>query len=151
MPEEPFIPTTPGYMPGSTLDPFFRDQMDARRSMWRRTPDAEYPDGYLGTIVDRRQDRLLEAVKGQLNRKVYDRGVHKGEKIDQSDYFWPDELDPWRGLRAVAAGVRQAPAMTLAERLLVNDGKSLPYGNAAVALLDPKRQAQLVALAPRYR
>jgi hypothetical protein len=136
---------------GSFMDPVFRDQMDARRSMWRRTPDAEYPDGYLGTITSRRKDRLIEAIGKQMNRKVYDRGVHKGERIDQSDYFWPADQDPMRGLAAVAYGVRQAPIQTVPERMMVNDGKSLPYDNAAYVVLDPKRRDQLARLSPRYR
>jgi hypothetical protein len=133
------------------MDPVWRDQMDARRSMWRRTPEAEYPDGYLGTIQGRRRDRLIEAIGKQMNRKVYDRGVHKGERIDQSDYFWPADQDPMRGLAAVAYGVRQAPIQTVPERMMVNDGKSLPYDNAAYVVLDPKRRDQLARLSPRYR
>jgi hypothetical protein len=136
---------------GSFMDPVFRDQMDARRSMWRRTPDAEYPDGYLGTITSRRKDRLIEAIGKQMNRKVYDRGVHKGERIDQSDYFWPGDQDPMRGLVAQAEGRRQAPIQTVPERMIVNDGKALPYDNAAMVVLDPKRQHQLTRLSPRYR
>lgn len=136
---------------GSFMDPVFRDQMDARRSMWRRTPDAEYPDGYLGTITGRRNDRLIKAIGKQMNRRVYDRGVHKGERIDQSDYFWPDDQQPMRGLMALAEGRRQAPLQTVPERMLVNDGKSLPYDNAAMVVLDPNRRDQLKRLSPRYR
>lgn len=141
----------PSQASGSFMDPVFRDQMDARRSMWRRTPDAEYPDGYLGTIVGRRQDRLLKAIGKQMNRRVYDRGVHKGERIDQSDYFWPGDQHPMRGLVAQAEGRRQAPIQTVPERMLVNDGKSLPYDNAALVLLDPNRRDQLKRLSPRWK
>lgn len=137
---------------GSFMDPVFRDQMDARRSMWRRTPSAEYPDGYLGTTYkSRREDRLVKAIGKQMNRRVYDRGVHKGERIDQSDYFWPEDQQPMRGLQYQAAGMRQAPLQTATEKLLVNDGKSLPYDNAAMVILDPKRQGQLRHLRPRWK
>jgi hypothetical protein len=136
---------------GSFMDPVWRDQMDARRSMWRRTPEAEYPDGYLGTITGRRQDRLIQAIGKQMNRRVYDRGVHKGERIDQSDYFWPADQDPMRGLAAQAYGVRQVPIQTVPERMIVNDGKALPYDNAALVVLDPNRRDQLKRLSPRFR
>lgn len=86
-----------------------------------------------------------------MNRKVYDRGVHKGERIDQSDYFWPDDQQPMRGLAAVAYGYRQAPIQTVPERMLVNDGKSLPYDNAALVVLDPHRRDQLKRLSPRWK
>lgn len=39
----------PYTVPGTTYagdmipQPFFRDDLDASRSMWRRTPEAEYP------------------------------------------------------------------------------------------------------------
>lgn len=133
------------------MDPVWRDQMDARRSMWRRTPDAEYPDGYLGTIQSRRRDRLIEAIGKQMNRKVYDRGVHKGERIDQSDYFWPGDQDPMRGLYAQAEGRRQAPIQTVPERMIVNDGKGLPFDGSALVVLDPRRRDQLKRLSPRWK
>ena len=72
--------------------PFFRDGLDFLRS-GARTPEANYPDGYLGTIQTRRGDRLLENLQRRQNERSYTRGVHKGERIDQSDYFWPDDFD----------------------------------------------------------
>src|SRR6185295_411884 len=39
------------------------DYLDDLRMNWRRTPNAEYPDGYLGTLNTRRGDRLLEGLK----------------------------------------------------------------------------------------
>lgn len=56
-----------------------------------------------------------------------------------------------RGLMAVARGVRQVPKGSFAERVLVNDGKALPYDNASMVLLDPHRQAQLKSLSPRAK
>lgn len=92
------------------MDPFFRNVQDASRSMWRRTPAAQYPDGYLDTsIVSRQNDRLLDAVRNRLNDRSYTRGVHKGERIDQADYKWPVEFNPMSGIRAEAQGMRQAP------------------------------------------
>jgi hypothetical protein len=77
---------------------FFRDSMDARRSMWGQTPEATYPSGYLGTINSRRDDRLLDSLKNRQAQKAYQRGVHKGERIDPADYFWPKAFTAQMGI-----------------------------------------------------
>lgn len=146
---------------GSALALSFRDPVDAARSMTgARVPYAEYPDGYLGTINSRRGDRLLDSLKKSLNQRAYQRGVHKGERIDPGDYTWPEGFGPDSGLArqmlAVAddsAGVlvyrvsRPAPHGTLQERLTVL-GERLPRGSElfvdaprAVANLDRLRPA----------
>ncbi len=134
-------------------EPFFRNSTDALRSMWRRTPDAEYPDGYLGTITNRR-DRTLNAVTRQ-NQRSYQRGVHKGERIDQSDYLWPAEFNPMTGLEFQARGEKFAPQGMEPIRL-TNDGKvgprGIPRGGFALPrVVDPARAAQLRRLAPAFR
>lgn len=83
---------------GGTPQPAFHDVRDERRSMYRRTPEAQYPDGYLGCITSRRNDRLLDALKSRVNQRNYQRGVHKGERIDPVDYTWPIEFHPMSGL-----------------------------------------------------
>ena len=132
-----------------------RDPLDSRRIGEGRVPSAEYPDGYLGTIRSRRDDRLLDSVKGRENQKAYQRGVHKGERIDPADYLWPSGLDPERGLRNQRRGVRTAPAMGLTPRPhLVNDGKSGPleYNQAdQYGEINPVRAAQLQSLRPPWR
>lgn len=100
---------------GGGMGPYFRDALDARRSAYNRTPEAMYPDGYLGTIQSRREDRLLDNLKSRQNQRSYVRGVHKGERIDPSDYFWPGAMQPDRRLMAVAAGV-PTPDGVLVER-----------------------------------
>lgn len=89
--------------------PFAHNYLDAVRMNWRRTPEATYPDGYLGTIQTRRGDRLLDGLKSRSQQRPYTRGIHKGERIDQRDYFWPEEFNLWSGLEHQAAGVRFAP------------------------------------------
>jgi len=107
---------------GGGMGPYYRDALDARRSAYNRTPEAMYPDGYLGTINTRRGDRLLDSLKTRQNQRSYVRGVHKGEKIDPADYFFPRQLQPDRGLRRMAQGVpfdtevlveRNAPKLSL--------------------------------------
>lgn len=136
---------------GSIPEPFFRDQLDAQRSMYRRIPSAEYPDGYLGTIQSRREDRLLNAVKSRVTQRSYQRGVHKGERIDPADYFWPPDFQPTNGLKAEAIGMRQAPVQTLAERLMATEQQMIPRGSQSLIMMDPVRRARLARLAPNWR
>ena len=89
--------------------PYAHDQLDALRMYWRRTPEAQYPDGYLGTINPRRGDRLLDGLKQRQTNRPYTRGIHKGERIDSRDYLWPPEFNLWTGLEHQAAGVKFSP------------------------------------------
>lgn len=135
---------------GAGPEPWYRDVLDAKRGMHRRTPDAEYPDGYLGTIRSRRDDRLLDNLKDRQNRRSYSRGVHKGERVNPSDYFWPPEFGPQNGLVAQASGLRQAPLLTAGETQLVNEGKTSPRGGASLQP-DLMRASELARLAPTWK
>jgi hypothetical protein len=136
---------------GSAGVPVTHSQLDALRIGQGRTPEAEYPDGYLGTIRSRRDDRLLDSLKNRVNQRAYQRGVHKGERIDQSDYFYPKGLDPQRGIRNQARGKKTGPLLELAPAPhLVNDGKANIVANEP-AQLDPKRTSQLSSLRPAWR
>ncbi len=74
----------------------YRNAMDQQRSA--QGPTAQYPDGYLGTITDRREDRMYGALQKKLTSKSYQRGVHKGERLGQDSYYWNDEMSPDQGL-----------------------------------------------------
>lgn len=131
--------------------PFFHNDQDARRSMWRRTPEAMYPDGYLGTIRSRRDDRLLDSVKSREGERNYQRGVHKGERIDPTDYHWLPEWNPMTGLRNEAAGIRTAPpGKDMWPVHLTNRGKP-PQPIDQPILVDPHHADQLKRLAPPWR
>lgn len=97
----------------------YRDILDARRSMATgRIPQAEYPDGYLGNVNSRREDRLLQGVKSRLTQRSYQRGVHKGERIDPRDYYWTDQVNPEIGLEYENRGLKwTATGSTPAEQL----------------------------------
>lgn len=97
----------------------YRDILDARRAMATgRTPQAAYPDGYLGNVSSRREDRLLNGVKNRLTQKSYQRGVHKGERIDPSDYYWNEVVNPNIGLEYQSQGKKwTARGFTPAEQL----------------------------------
>lgn len=147
---------------GSAVALSFRDPVDAARSMQGvRAPYADYPDGYLGTIQSRREDRMLNSLKKNLNQRAYQRGVHKGERIDPGDYFWPDEYSNDAGLmRQMAAVVdvstggrvflteRAAPHGTLSERLTTL-GQRMPRGSELLEL-DPRAVSNLDRLRPAW-
>lgn len=81
----------------------FRSVLDARLAMASgRTPEAQYPDGYLGSVIDRREDKLMQTVRN--NARSYTRGVHKGSKISGRDYFWTDDFNPYSTLEARMKG-----------------------------------------------
>lgn len=125
-------------------------ELDQSRLGIGRTPQAEYPDGYLGTIRSRRDDKLLDAVQNRVNQKSYQRGVHKGERIDQSDYYWPQQLQPDRGLKNERRGLKTTFIETLTPPpLLVNDGKASVPANEP-GRIDLKRKQQLARLMPTW-
>ena len=149
-------PGAPTYWGGGSQQIAMRDPLDSMRSrVDGKIPSAEYPDGYLGTIQSRREDRLLNALKARVNQKAYQRGVHKGERIEPSDYEWPPEFQPNRGIqRQAKTDKRFAPLGTMQERMLVNNGKATPIGGDSftqAALSDPTRMAQLRNLGPSWR
>jgi hypothetical protein len=131
--------------------PFFHDDLDRMRTQWRSTPEATYPDGYLGTINSRRQDRLLDGLKQRTNSKPYTRGIHKGERRDPSDYMWPAEFNLFTGLELEAQGIKYAPpglGLEIGERL-VNGGKNPDeWRNGEAQNLD--RAQQMRKLAPPW-
>lgn len=130
--------------------PVARDRLDALRMGIGRTPEAEYPDGYLGPIRTRREDRVLDTLKAREGQRAYQRGVHKGERIDPSDYFYPPQLRPDRGLVAQSKGLRQAPKLQLVPAPhLVNDGK-VDVPNNVTGTIDLKRVAQFGHLVPQW-
>jgi hypothetical protein len=141
--------------------------MDFLRLGVGRTPSAEYPDGYLGTIRSRRDDRgngtdtVLDSLKSRQTQRGYQRGVHKGERIDPGQYMWPSALKPDRRLKigvellenegSVTMNVRKnAPKQELAPRPhLVNDGKANISSNVP-AEFNPRVAQQFVHLKPRW-
>jgi hypothetical protein len=144
---------------GDVPEPWWRDNLDFRRSMWRQTPEASYPDGYLATIRSRRDDRLLDSLKNRLTQRSYQRGVHKGERIDPGDYLWPGAWRPERGLQAESVGVKQTLAGIIPERGQVGPEQMLPRGTGSLStirgfngiVIDPKRVDQLRKNAPPWR
>jgi hypothetical protein len=149
--------------------PVARSEMDYLRMGVGREPQAEYPDGYLGTIRTRRDDRgrpnsaseqVLNGVKIRQNQRGYQRGVHRGERIDPGDYYVPSEFSKDRGIRrqmaAAKRGVpspRNVPAFKLAPAPhLPNDGKAGPRAKSDSPYeMNKNRVSQLSNMKPNWR
>jgi hypothetical protein len=84
-----------------------RDALDRKRMGSTPIPGADYPDGYLGTITDRNEDKLYGTLQKRLNDRSYQRGVHKGEKIGRDSYYWTPEVNPDAGLALQAQSAVQ--------------------------------------------
>jgi hypothetical protein len=140
----------------------YRDPVDAARSVGTgRTPDAEYPDGYLGNLKSRREDRLLRSIKDIINKRSYQRGVHAGERIEPQDYYWPGEFGPDSGLERQEQAVyvngqwvvpRLQPLYTVQEQLMAGPN-ALPRGAESLVTLrlTPSQQQQVAHLSPKWR
>jgi hypothetical protein len=153
----------------------YRSPLDAARASQGQLGQAAYPDGYLGTIIDRHEDKLLAAVQNKLTERSYQRGVHVGEKIAGTDYFWEGKsITPDMRLRAESRAVvinhlmsvkRFAPTGNPVERLAhmgKTAGLSAPeqmniakqYGVSVsknpVVLQDPDEKARKQKMLPTY-
>lgn len=156
----------------------YRNPLDQARSSAGQLPEAQYPDGYLGTITNRREDRLLGALQKKLTDKSYQRGVHKGEKLGHDSYYWTADVNPDLGLQRQAMAVladheggvtfdapRFAPTGNPVERLAhmgKTAGLSAPeemqmarqYGvdpaKNPLVMTDPNRAAKMRHMLPNY-
>lgn len=155
-----------------------RNPLDAKRMAAGFAPGASYPDGYLGVITDRQEDKMLAVLQQRMTPNSYQRGVHKGGIVGAQDYFWNKNMDPGMGIarQAVAdpedveGGVvlytqRFAPTGDPVERL-AHDGKTAMMtdrqkeaalrsdgGDPAmnpVQVVDPSRRAQMAQHLPRW-
>ena len=129
------------------------------------------PDGYLGTIRTRRDDRgrpgstsenVLDSLKVRITQRGYQRGVHKGERIDAAGYYYPEDLDNARGIRRqmkaakegnVYLSKRNADAQHLAPAPhLPNDGKAGPAAKSDSPMgVNMNRAKRLSSLSPNWK
>lgn len=142
----------------------FHSLLDMRRSAagGGRVPYADYPDGYLGNVKSRREDRLLGHIQNRLTQRSYQRGVHKGERIDPQDYYWNDVVDPEAGIRAQMVGQRWTAQGTAQEQinhmgknhLLAPeklDQMAQSVGVSTPSQIDPVRSQRMGRLLPSWR
>jgi hypothetical protein len=147
---------------GGQGTPVARGELDAIRIGTGRVPSAEYPDGYLGTIRSRRDDRLLDSIKNRVGQKSYQRGVHKGERVEPSAYYWPQEFNDQMGIRRQSKAkfdpernMWVMPRYAIDMRLtpaphLVNDGKTNMVSDSP-GIINVQRANALAYLKPVYR
>lgn len=139
--------------------PSARSDLDQMRMGVGRVPHAEYPDGYLGTIRSRRDDKgnpnsvseaVLNSIQARVNQRAYQRGVHKGERIDPGDYVWPSEWNAETGIENQFKGRKTVPiGIDTPPTKLVNDGKvNIP--NYIPNNINPVRRGQFERLRPRW-
>lgn len=122
------------------VSPSFRDPLDAARSaFFRRTPDAQYPSGYVGDPQSRRRDRL-QGAEPPGRRRPTDRGIHKDGTVDPSDYLWPQEFNTWSGVETQMAGLRFAPPGVVMEATEIEE-RTAPTED---------RMAELRSMAPSW-
>lgn len=149
--------------------PVARSELDHMRMGVGREPSAEYPDGYLGTIRSRRDDRgrpngaserALDSMKTRLGQKSYQRGVHRGERIDPADYYYPSALRSDRGIMRQMKAVEDGYVFRVARHVenvtlvpaphLQNDGKA-NMRSTSPGEIDQKRANQLKRLKPAWQ
>ncbi len=146
--------TTPQPNPGQSLPtgmaPVFRNAKDARLASYGESTDVNYPDGYLGTLHGRREDKTFTSMR--TNSRSYSRGVHKGERVNPGDYVWPEEFNPMTGLILESQGKKFAPPGAQVVQLTAG-GKPVPRGvsRAQYEMIDLQRRSALKTLAPTWR
>jgi len=149
--------------------PIARSELDFARMGVGRQPQAEYPDGYLGTIRSRRDDRgrpssvsdkVLDGLKVRIGQRSYQRGVHRGERIDASDYYYPAGLENTRGIARQMRAVKDGNvyrvergvenAMAAPAPHLPNDGKANMRSTSPQSL-DKRRVDQMSRMRPAWK
>jgi hypothetical protein len=149
--------------------PVARSELDFLRLGVGRAPQAEYPDGYLGTIRSRRDDRgrpsstsdtVLNSLKVRVGQRSYQRGVHKGERIDSAGYYYPEGLENTRGIARQMKSAKDGNVYRSARNVenamaapaphLPNDGKANMRSTSPQAL-DTKRVDQMARMRPGWK
>ena len=148
--------------------PVARSELDFLRIGVGRAPQAEYPDGYLGTIRSRRDDRgrptstsdnVLNSLKVRVGQRSYQRGVHKGERIDSAGYYYPEGLENTRGIARQMKAAKDGNvyrsqrnvenAMAAPAPHLPNDGKANMRSTSPQSL-DTRRVDQMARMRPTW-
>jgi hypothetical protein len=101
-------------------------------------------------------------MKQRLGQRGYQRGVHRGERIDPSDYYYPTELSAERGvqrqMKAKFTGNTWETLRYVENQMLVpaphlpNDGKAGPNVRSdSPYAVNEKRVSQLSNMRPSWR
>jgi hypothetical protein len=109
---------------------------------------------------------LLSSIQSRLTQRSYQRGVHKGERVDPHDYYWNEYVSPEAGIANQMRGLKWTASGDPVERM-VNQGKNAitspsemarlqaKYGlegrPAQADTIDPVRAEKLKRIAPSWR
>ena len=102
----------------------------------------------------------MNALKVRIGQRSYQRGVHRGERIDVQDYYYPEGLENSRGISRQMRGKRVGStirtkrnvedAMAAPAPHLPNDGKANMRSTSPMAL-DKRRVDQVARMRPAWR
>lgn len=136
--------------------------------------ESAWPDGYLGTITDRHQDKLMQAVQKRLQERSYQRGVHVGSRVGQDSYYWGNDFNPQSRLLVQSQAVRNGNTLDVVRNrpsgdpieYLAHMGKwdatnpdqqnaaarkyGVDPGASPVVLQDPTRRARMARQLPTW-
>ena len=103
---------------------------------------------------------LLNALKVRVGQRSYQRGVHRGERVDVQDYYYPEGLEATRGIARQFRGVRDGNVIRVARNVenamaapaphLPNDGKANMRSTSPMAL-DKRRVDQMARMRPAWK
>lgn len=129
-----------------TAFPTGASRLDKLRMGAGQLPDAQYPDGYLGTVQNRYSGKKdpQAILRTRLSDRDYQRGVHKDIKMPASAYLWPSDFDPDSGLKLEARG-QVTPDGTIAVKRYAPPGNPVDKFSAGIASKD-----EMMRLYSRY-
>jgi hypothetical protein len=123
-------------------------RLDMLRMGAGQTPEAQYPDGYLGQVNNRYsaknapQDTNLQT---RMTDRSYQRGVHKDVKMPSSAYLWPTDFGPDSGLKLESRG-KLSPDGTILVPRFGPPGNPVDRYNSGMSL----SEREMTAVYQRY-
>jgi hypothetical protein len=102
----------------------------------------------------------MNALKVRVGQRSYQRGVHRGERIDVQDYYYPAGLDNMRGIARQMRGKKAGNVILVKRNVenamaapaphLPNDGKANMRSTSPLAL-DKQRVDQMARMRPNWK
>lgn len=121
-------------------------RLDRLRMGVGQVPEAQYPDGYLGSVQNRYSGKVSPQAQlvTRLSDRSYQRGVHKAVKMSPQDYMWPSDFGPDSGLKNEARG-KMSPDGTILVKRFSPPGNPVEKFTAGVA-----SEREMMELYSRY-
>jgi hypothetical protein len=102
----------------------------------------------------------MDSLKSRVGQRSYQRGVHRGERIDPSDYYYPGGLEADRGIKRQMKAVKDGNVMRVKRNTeattivptphLVNDGKA-NIKSTSPAEINQRRVDQFARMRPQWQ